>query len=128
MWFSEPSFNNFLLTIILLTFNDLLEFIPLSHYRLTLPFQDFYVVPQLLDVIGQSLNKPSCLDGYVRRLPGSDLEFNHFFVDTLLELVDKLLINGYSVVLVFCKKRVRVVSLYRTRLMGLSLPLWRLDG
>ncbi len=114
--------------MILLTFNDLLEFIPFSHYRLTLSFQDFYVVPELLDVIGQSLNKPSCLDDYVGRLPGSDLEFDHFFVDTLFELVDKLLINGYSVVLVFCKKGVRVVSLQRTRLMRLSLPLWRLDG
>jgi hypothetical protein len=63
--FSEASFNSFLLTMTLLIFNDLLELIPLLHYRLPLAFKYLYVVPEFLNVICQSFNKPSRLDDNV---------------------------------------------------------------
>lgn len=58
---SEASFNSFLLTMTLLIFYDLLELIPLLHYRLSLALKYLYIVPQFLNVISQSFNKPSRL-------------------------------------------------------------------
>ena len=62
---SEASFNSFLLTMTLLILDDLLELIPLLHYRLSLSFKYLDIVPELLNVIRQSFNKPSGLNDNV---------------------------------------------------------------